>query len=85
MDIILCYLCQLQVKSNCRLFGNGKFGAQIEYIHEKIKMEQLAPSLIRKNKRAFFVINGDILIDLKKMMQFVKKIILKQLEHRSTI
>lgn len=56
-------------------FGNGKkFGAQIEYIHEKIRMGTVgALSLYKKKiKEPFFVINGDILIDLdfKKMMQF---------------
>lgn len=56
-------------------FGNGKkFGAQIEYIHEKIRMGTVgALSLYKKKiKEPFFVINGDILIDFdfKKMMQF---------------
>ena len=56
-------------------FGNGKkFGAQIEYIHEKIRMGTAgALSLFKKKiKEPFFVINGDILIDLdfKKMLNF---------------
>jgi len=56
-------------------FGNGKkFGAKIEYIHEKIRMGTAgAVSLIKKKiKEPFFVINGDILInlDFEKMLNF---------------
>lgn len=57
-------------------FGNGKkFGAQIEYIHEKIRMGTAgALSLLKKKKinEPFFVINGDILINInfEKMLNF---------------
>ena len=56
-------------------FGNGKkIGAQIEYIHEKIEMGTAgALSLLKKKiNQPFFVINGDILInlDFKKMLNF---------------
>ena len=56
-------------------FGNGKkFGAKIEYIHEKIKMGTAgALSLLKKKiKEPFFVINGDILTDLnfEKILNF---------------
>ena len=60
-------------------FGNGKkIGAQIEYIHEKIEMGTAgALSLLKKKKinQPFFVINGDILInlDFKKMLNFHKE------------
>ena len=56
-------------------FGNGKkFGAQIEYIHEKIRMGTAgALSLLKKKiNEPFFVINGDILINInfEKMLNF---------------
>ena len=56
-------------------FGNGKkFGVEISYIEEKKKMGTAgALSLLKKKpKKPFFVINGDILInlDFQKMLDF---------------
>lgn len=56
-------------------FGNGsKFGVNIQYVHEKVKMGTAgALSLIKKKpKKPFFVINGDLLTNLnfKKMLDF---------------
>ena len=56
-------------------FGNGKkFGANIEYVHEKKRMGTAgALSLFKKKpKEPIFVINGDVLInlDFEKMLNF---------------
>lgn len=56
-------------------FGNGKrFGVEISYIEEKKRMGTAgALSLLKKKpKKPFFVINGDILInlDFQKMLDF---------------
>jgi len=56
-------------------FGNGKkFGAQIKYVREKIRMGTAgALSLLKKEIREpFFVMNGDILInlDFDKLLKF---------------
>lgn len=58
-------------------FGNGKkFGVQINYIHEKIRMGTAGAISLFKKKvtEPFFVINGDILINLnyEKMLKFHK-------------
>ena len=59
-------------------FGDGEsFGVKIEYIHEKKRMGTAGALSLLKNKPAepFFVINGDLLInlDFEKMLDFHDK------------
>ena len=72
-DFIICVNYKSKMIKN--YFGNGeKFGVNIKYVNEKIKMGTAgALSLIKqKLKEPFFVINGDLLTNLnyQKMLDF---------------
>ena len=72
-NIVLCVNYKSEVIQNYFGLGN-KFGVNIEYIHEKKKMGTAgALSLLKtKPKEPFFVINGDLMInlDFEKMIDF---------------
>ena len=72
-DFVICVNYKSKIIKD--YFGNGKkFGVKIEYIEEKKRMGTAgALSLLRKKpKQPFFVINGDLLInlDFTKILNF---------------